>query len=166
MLHHVMFYQVPAVKLLSSDMDYGEVFVRYPYVREIVLVNPHPELSAKYEILAQEETALDIAALEGLPPIGAIPPNSQHPIKIQLTSDKLGSFRIPLHVAIRGSIEPPLQVNGGNRDYLFTRSIGANISQLTLFLRWQVNVNAVSRGPRVELSHAEIKWGPTDCLKV
>jgi hypothetical protein len=28
-----------------------------------------------------------------------------------------------------------------------------------------VNICAVSRGPRVELSSQEVKWGATDCLK-
>lgn len=84
--------------------------MRFPYVQELVLVNTHPELSAKYEILAQEDSTTEIATYEGLPSLGAIPPNCHHPVKIQLTSDKLGSFRLPMHVSIRGSVEPPLQV--------------------------------------------------------
>jgi hypothetical protein len=53
------------VKLLFSDLNYDEIFVRYPYDREFVLVNKHKELSAKYEILKQVRTGLHILRTDG-----------------------------------------------------------------------------------------------------
>lgn len=45
--------QVPSVRFVSRELDYGEVFVRYPYDRDLILRNDHPDLWAKYEILPQ-----------------------------------------------------------------------------------------------------------------
>jgi hypothetical protein len=44
---------VPSVRFVSRELDYGEVFVRYPYDRDLILRNDHPDLWAKYEILPQ-----------------------------------------------------------------------------------------------------------------
>jgi hypothetical protein len=129
--------QVPTLKVLQADLDYGEIFVRYPYDRELTIVNTHPELPAKYEILPQEEGFMELATFQGMPPIGPVPPGSEIKVTVRLISDKLGSFRMPMHLATRGSVEPPMQVN----------------------------ILALSRGPRVELSSPEVRWGPTDCLK-
>lgn len=49
-------------------------------------------------LLLQEELSLEYATFEGLPPVGAVPPNSEHRVKVRLTTERLGSFRIPLQV--------------------------------------------------------------------
>lgn len=51
--------------------------------------------------MKQEELSLEYATFEGLPPVGAVPPNSEHRVKVRLTTERLGSFRIPLQVSNR-----------------------------------------------------------------
>ena len=133
--------KVPKVTVKNKEIMYGDTFIRFPYTEELILVNDDPELSAKYEVIAQDPSTFMIASYEAIPPIGSVPPNSETRVKIRVIGEKLGNFRLPLMLSIAGSVEPPLQ-----------SSVVANVV-----------------GPKIALFHKElpcagIKWGPTSCL--
>lgn len=129
--------KVPHISMGFTEVAFDEVFLRFPYDRELVFINNDKELSANYQIIPQDESTMEMATFEVLPPMGPIPPDCELKVKVRLVAEKLGSFRIPLFLQIKGSSKPPMQVN----------------------------LCATSRGPRVELSTPEMRWGPTDCLK-
>ena len=87
-------------------------------------------------MIAQDPSTLSIASYEAIPPVGSVPPNGSTKVKIKVIGEKLGQFRLPVMVSIAGSVEPPLQSS--------------------------VVANCV--GPKISLSHENIKWGPTTCL--
>ena len=133
--------KVPKITIKNKEVEYGDTFIRFPYTRDLVLVNEDPELSAKYEIISQDPSTFQIASYEAIPPIGSVPPNSETKVKIKTIGEKLGNFRLPLMLQISGSVEPPLQ-----------SSIVANVV-----------------GPKISLFHKDlpckaIKWGSTTCL--
>uniref|UniRef100_A0A7S2QVW6 MSP domain-containing protein n=2 Tax=Triparma pacifica TaxID=91992 RepID=A0A7S2QVW6_9STRA len=133
--------KVPKITVKNKEVEYGDTFIRFPYTRDLVLVNEDPELSAKYEIISQDPSTFQIATYEAIPPIGSVPPNSETKVKIKTIGEKLGNFRLPLMLQISGSVEPPLQ-----------SSIVANVI-----------------GPKISLFHKDlpcksIKWGSTTCL--
>lgn len=41
-----------------------------------------------------------------------VPPGGRAEVKLWLTCEKIGSFRLPVTVEIKGSVEPPLQASG------------------------------------------------------
>ncbi|GMH58813.1 hypothetical protein TrST_g5240 [Triparma strigata] len=128
--------KVPKIVIKNKEVPYGDCFIRFPYTEELILVNDDPDLSAKYEVIAQDPATTAIASYETIPPVGSVPPNSETKVKIRAIGEKLGNFRLPLMLSIAGSVEPPLQ-----------SSIVANCI-----------------GPKLSLSHTQIKWGPTTCL--
>ena len=133
--------KVPKITVKNKEVEFGDTFVRFPYTQDLVLVNEDPELSAKYEIIAQDPSTFQIASYEAIPPVGSVPPNSETKVKIRTIGEKLGNFRLPLMLQISGSVEPPLQ-----------SSIVANVV-----------------GPKISLFHKDlpckaIKWGSTTCL--
>ena len=128
--------KVPQITVKNKEVDYGDSFIRFPYTQELILVNNDPHLSASYEVISQDPGTTMIAAYEAIPPVGSVPPNSETAIKIRTVGEKLGQFRLPIMISIAGSIEPPLQA--------------ALLAQVV--------------GPKISLSHADIKWGPTTCL--
>ena len=67
--------KVPKITIKNKEVEYGDTFIRFPYTRDLVLVNEDPELSAKYEIISQDPSTFQIASYEAIPPIGSVPPS-------------------------------------------------------------------------------------------
>jgi hypothetical protein len=127
--------EVPSVKLLNDEVKYGMCFMRYPYQQTMTLVN-ESDLQAKYEVVAQDEHSQAVASYEADAFRGAIPAFSQHEITLTMVCEKLGNIRLPVHVRIAGSSEPPLMAT----------------------------LSAKGVGPNVKLSKEKIDFGPSKCL--
>jgi hypothetical protein len=98
----------PRLLLLRAQINFGNCFLRYPYVQNIVISNDseHP---ARYEILPQDEHSAVIAEFTAEMPRGSIEPRSQLSVPITLVGDRLGKVNIPLLVRISGTDQPPMK---------------------------------------------------------
>eukprot|EP01042_Synura_sphagnicola_P007280 gene7280-9325_t len=123
--------------LQERDIQYGECFLRYPYIRELVLVNQSDIVFTKFQILPQQQYTKTIASFEADPPYGVVKPSDKMTIRIKLTPEKLGNSKVPVMISIAGSQEPPIQAA----------------------------LVCTAVGPRVTLDKTELRWGNMECLK-
>ncbi|KAJ1445550.1 hypothetical protein M885DRAFT_473458 [Pelagophyceae sp. CCMP2097] len=128
--------QVPDVTLAEADVDFGPCFVRYPYERELVLVNSSDALAARYEVAAQEPQTAALGEYTCAARKGVIPPATTLRVAVTLRCHKLGALRLPLTTTVAGSAQPPLSAT----------------------------LAAKALGPAITVAPAEMDWGPTDCL--
>jgi hypothetical protein len=129
--------KVMSLKLIERDIMYGDVFIRYPYERELLLFNPSDVLHTKFEMMPQLTYTKYFATYEAEPSVGVIEPGDTMRVTMRLVADKLANFKMPVMVSIAGSKEPPL----------------------TATLQY------ACVGPRVKADATEIRWGNIDCLR-
>jgi hydrocephalus-inducing protein len=129
--------KVMSLKLVERDIMYGDVFIRYPYERELLLFNPSDVLHTKFEMMPQLTYTKYFASYEAEPSVGVIEPGDTMKVTMRLVADKLANFKMPVLVSIAGSKEPPL----------------------TATLQYSCV------GPRVKTDVTEIRWGNIDCLR-
>lgn len=128
---------VESIQLAKRDVHYGDCFLRYPYTADFVLINTSEVVRTKYEILPQQPHTTAIATFEADPPVGFIEPGESAIVKVRLVVDKLGQSKVPITVAVAGSLEPPINA--------------------------ALNFNCI--GPRVIVDKPEVKWGNVECLQ-
>jgi len=126
---------VSDVALSADEIKYDECFMRYPFVRELVLENKS-ELRAKFEVVDQDERSQAVAAFKATPSKGSIDANKTTIIRVELVCEKLGQIRLPVNVKIVGSSDLPLMAT----------------------------INAIGIGPRVSLNKKDVGWGNIACL--
>ena len=78
----------------------------------------------------------NIATYEAIPSVGFVERNGSVKIIIRMTPGKLGTFKIPVLIAIAGSVDPPIQAL----------------------------ISCTCTGPRVVLDQTEVRWGNIECL--
>ena len=128
---------VSSLKIPKREVQFGDIFLRYPYVQEFVLFNASNTVRTKYEILPQAEYSKVVAEYEPDPAIGFIEPGESTTVKIRVIAEKLGQGRVPISLTVAGSLEPPVQA--------------------------ALVFNCV--GPKIVVDQREIKWGNINCLK-
>ncbi|KAH8054149.1 hypothetical protein JL720_14520 [Aureococcus anophagefferens] len=111
-------------------------FCGTPYERELVLVNGHDQLSARYAVAAQEPQTTVVGEYACEPGAGVIPPGGIVRVTVTVRCHKLGNFRLPLTTSIAGSAQPPLAAT----------------------------MTAVVCGPDLSIEPKELSWGATECL--
>ncbi|KAH8070819.1 hypothetical protein JL721_4732 [Aureococcus anophagefferens] len=127
---------VPDVTVAEQELDFERCFLRYPYERELVLVNGHDQLSARYAVAAQEPQTTVVGEYACEPGAGVIPPGGIVRVTVTVRCHKLGNFRLPLTTSIAGSAQPPLAAT----------------------------MTAVVCGPDLSIEPKELSWGATECL--
>ncbi|CAK4295658.1 unnamed protein product [Aphanomyces euteiches] len=127
---------VPEVHVARSELIYGDCFLRNPHYQVLSLTNTSPNLSAKYDFVEQDEHSKVVAAFVPDETSGVIHPNCTKDIRVALICEKLGSIRLPMHVQIAGSTDLPLAVT----------------------------LNALGKGPIVEVDCESIDFGNCSCL--
>jgi hypothetical protein len=128
--------KVPKIAIKHKEIQYDDTFIRYPYTKDLILVNSDPHLSATYTVIPQDPSTTVIASYEAIPPTGCVPPASETAIQIKTYGEKLGQYRLPVMISVAGSVEPPLQTS----------------------------IVSTCVGPIINLSEKELKWGNTQCL--
>jgi hypothetical protein len=123
--------------LPMRELDFGDVFIRYPYERDLKIINMSPTVHTKFEIAPQPKHTLSVASYETVPSVAVIEPGDSMIVKVRLIGQKLGPYKVPLTISIAGSTEPPMQA--------------------------VLSFNTV--GPKVEVDCTELKWGNIECLK-
>ena len=126
-----------SLSLKERDIQYGEVFIRHPYVRELTLINNSDIVFTKFQVLPQQQYTKTIACYVADPPYGVVPPDGEMSIKIRMTAEKLGNSKVPVMISIAGSQEPPIQAA----------------------------LVCTAVGPRVLVDKTELRWGNMECLK-
>jgi hypothetical protein len=132
--------RLPEVSLALEEINYGSCFLRYPYTKEVVLVNDSDQ-RARFEIQPQAEHSTLIGTFStDIGRKGTIEANGKISIPITLTCEKLGKINLPMMVRVSGSEKPALTCA------LCSQCIGPTM----------VLLPSVADG---------IDWGPTTCLK-
>jgi hypothetical protein len=132
--------RLPEVSLALEEINYGSCFLRYPYTKEVVLVNDSDQ-RARFEIQPQAEHSTLIGTFfTDIGRKGTIEANGKISIPITLTCEKLGKINLPMMVRVSGSEKPALTCA------LCSQCIGPTM----------VLLPSVADG---------IDWGPTTCLK-
>jgi hypothetical protein len=125
------------VKLAKREVNYEDIFLKYPYVQEFLLINASQTIRTKFEIQPQLDYTKSTAGYEADPAIGFIEPGESMVVNIRLIAEKLGQGKVPLSLTVAGSLEPPIQA--------------------------ALNFNCI--GPRIVVDQREVKWGNIECLK-
>lgn len=125
------------VELPARELDFGDCFIRYPYEQDLIVTNLSLVVQTKFEVLEQPKQTRSVVSYETDPAIAVIPAGESLTVKVRLVGIKLGSFKVPLTIAVAGSIEPPLQT--------------------------VLAFNTV--GPKIIVECTELKWGNIECLK-
>lgn len=121
----------------ANELSFGDrCYIRYPYERELLLVNTHDLLSARFEMSTQDPQTSMFGEFSCSPESSVVPPGSKRAINVTLRCNRLGHVRLGLTTTICGSAQPPLQTT----------------------------LVAYARGPELSLSTKELYWGPTECL--
>ena len=61
---------IAPLKLASREIPFGNCFIRYPYEKELTLVNTSEVVHTKYEVLPQMVYSKSIATFEAIPSVG------------------------------------------------------------------------------------------------
>lgn len=125
------------VDLPSRELEFGNVFLRYPYELDLKLINLSTIVHTKFEISEQPKHTRSVCSYETSPSVAVIEPGDVITVKVRLIGQKLGSYKVPVTINIAGSQEPPMQA--------------------------VLSFNTV--GPRVVVGSTELKWGNIECLK-
>jgi hypothetical protein len=128
---------ISTVSLESKEVLFGDCYIRYPYEREIKLTNMSSVVHTKFEILPQLKQTKSVGTYEVEPSVAVIEPSDSIFVKIRLVTQSLGSFKVPVLIAVAGSLEPPLQA--------------------------ALVFNTI--GPRISIGSTELRWGNIECLK-
>jgi hydrocephalus-inducing protein len=119
------------------ELEFGDCFIRYPYEKDLKIINLSTAVHTKFEIAPQPKHTLSVASYETVPSVAVIEPGDSMNVKVRLMGQKLGPFKVPLTITIAGSTEPPMQA--------------------------VLSFNTV--GPKVVVDCTELKWGNIECLK-
>eukprot|EP00397_Hematodinium_sp_SG-2012_P000030 GEMP01000030.1.p1 GENE.GEMP01000030.1~~GEMP01000030.1.p1 ORF type:complete len:4608 (+),score=1069.56 GEMP01000030.1:10-13833(+) len=126
---------VPMVSFFPTDnLIYDDIFIRYPFHQTLTLHNTSA-LPAKFEILGQDDPSKVLAEFDADQMVGSVPPASSHMITVTLTTNKIGSIRIPFYIRILGHNVP-----------------------------YPITLTANSIGPRVLVEPPHLDWGSVKCL--
>ncbi|XP_037671838.1 hydrocephalus-inducing protein homolog isoform X3 [Choloepus didactylus] len=98
---------VPTLHMVSTEVDFGRCFLKYPYKKAIKLVNSC-DLPGCYEVLPQ--VCEDDAPVLLCSPIphGIIPPRSTVDIPLALETQVTGEHRSTVYISTFGSPDPPI----------------------------------------------------------
>ncbi|RYH22951.1 hypothetical protein EON65_18485, partial [archaeon] len=125
------------VELPNRELDFGDCFIRYPYEQDLNITNLSSVVHTKFEVLPQLKQTMSVVSFETDPAVAVIAPSDTLTVKVRLIGIKLGSYKVPLTIAVAGSVEPPMQA--------------------------VLAFNTV--GPKVVVDSTELKWGNIECLK-
>ncbi|KAG8523662.1 Hydrocephalus-inducing protein, partial [Galemys pyrenaicus] len=98
---------VPFLQLVSTEVDFGRCFLKYPYEKSIQLVN-HDDLPGCYEVLPQAPEDSPSVLLSSPVPCGVIPPHSTIHIPLALETQVTGEHRSTVYILTFGSRDPPM----------------------------------------------------------
>ena len=127
---------VSTVRLAAKELDFGQCFLRYPSVQELVVTNVSSVVNTKIDFLPQQEYSKNIAVYSAEPQVCVVPAGGSRVVTFTLLSQKLGNFKVPVVLNVAGSQEPPLNLALG----------------------------CVSVGPKIVADVTELRWGNVDCL--
>jgi hypothetical protein len=122
----------------NRELDFGDIFIRYPYELELKLMNLSSIVHTKFEIAEQPKHTRSVCSYECTPSVAVIEPSDSMTVKVRLIGQKLGAFKVPVTIQVAGSQEPPMQA------VLSFHTVGPKI---------------------VVMGNTELKWGNIDCLK-
>jgi hydrocephalus-inducing protein len=96
--------QRPKVDVKPSDfLDFEQIFLRNPKVKEIVLTNTS-NLRARFQVQDQDETSKRLAVYTVMPAKGEIEPNSKRELSIKLAAEMRGPVAVPLYLDLSSSV--------------------------------------------------------------
>eukprot|EP01033_Poteriospumella_lacustris_P008315 gene8315-5998_t len=126
------------VDLPNRELDFGDVFIRYPYELDLKLINLSGIVHTKFEIAEQPKHTRSVCSYECTPSVAVIEPSDSIIVKVRLIGQKLGAYKVPVTIQIAGSQEPPMQA------VLSFHTVGPKV---------------------VVMNSTELKWGNIECLK-
>ncbi|XP_027128846.1 hydrocephalus-inducing protein homolog isoform X3 [Larimichthys crocea] len=100
---------VPDVMVESTVLNFERCFLDYPYEQQVRLHNTSP-LPACYSVLSEEDEESLSLQCGSSKPRGVIPPHSSEVLPVFLVAKAIGRLYQPLHIAVIGSVQPPLEV--------------------------------------------------------
>ncbi|TPX54724.1 hypothetical protein PhCBS80983_g05802 [Powellomyces hirtus] len=127
---------VPAIKLQTSLLAYGDCYLNYLYDRHVVLENT-TDFPARYTLQAQEESARAVFQYTSTNREGVLEPHSEVHINVQVQIKRLGEIEFPIFLVISGNEDSPLMMD--------------------------ISANGI--GPSVLVSATELDWGKIPVLK-
>ncbi|XP_036044752.1 LOW QUALITY PROTEIN: hydrocephalus-inducing protein homolog [Onychomys torridus] len=98
---------VPTLQLVTTEVDFGRCFLKYPYEKTIQLVNPD-DLPGCYKVLPQLYENPPAVLLSSPAPCGVISPHSTVNIPLSLETQVTGEHRSTVYISIFGSQDTPL----------------------------------------------------------
>ncbi|XP_026632827.1 hydrocephalus-inducing protein homolog isoform X2 [Microtus ochrogaster] len=98
---------VPTLQLVTTEVNFGRCFLKYPYKKTIQLVN-HDVLPGCYKVLPQLCENPPAVLLSSPSPCGVIPPHSTVHIPLSLETQVTGEHRSTVYISVFGSQDPPL----------------------------------------------------------
>ncbi|EDL92535.1 rCG51388, partial [Rattus norvegicus] len=98
---------VPKLQLMTTEVDFGRCFLKYPYEKTIQLVN-HDDLPGCYKVLPQIYETSPTMLLSSPSPCGVISPHSTVNIPLALETQVTGAHRSTVYISVFGSQEAPL----------------------------------------------------------
>ncbi|XP_030099412.1 hydrocephalus-inducing protein isoform X1 [Mus musculus] len=101
---------VPKLQLVTTEVDFGRCFLKYPYEKTIQLVN-HDDLPGCYKVLPQLYENSPPVLLSSPSPCGVISPHSTVSIPLALETQVIGAHRSIVYISVFGSQEAPLACN-------------------------------------------------------
>ncbi|KAJ3036631.1 hypothetical protein HDV00_002527 [Rhizophlyctis rosea] len=127
---------VPSILLHTPSRDYGDCFLHHPYYRIVELENS-TDYPARYNLLAQEESAKSVYAYSSKSATGIIAPRERKEIPVDIQIKRLGQINFPIFIGVEGNETLPLGVD----------------------------ISATGIGPNVIVSATELNWGKINVLK-
>ncbi|TMS05303.1 Hydrocephalus-inducing protein-like protein [Larimichthys crocea] len=100
---------VPDVMVESTVLNFERCFLDYPYEQQVRLHNTS-SLPACYSVLSEEDEESLSLQCGSSKPRGVIPPHSSEVLPVFLVAKAIGRLYQPLHIAVIGSVQPPLEV--------------------------------------------------------
>ncbi|KAL6033960.1 hypothetical protein STEG23_011292, partial [Scotinomys teguina] len=98
---------VPTLQLVTTEVNFGRCFLKYPYEKTIQLVN-HDDLPGCYKVLPQLYENPPAVLLSSPAPCGVISPHSTVHIPLALETQVTGEHRSTVYISVFGSQDTPL----------------------------------------------------------
>ncbi|OHT12584.1 hypothetical protein TRFO_03593 [Tritrichomonas foetus] len=98
----------PSLRLIPEIFDFKSAFIGYKYTQEIKIRNGS-EYAAKFEFVSQDEQSRKYGIIEIDRNTGIVSPNSDAPVYLSLTTQKIGQISVDCFFRVFGSDEPPMK---------------------------------------------------------
>uniref|UniRef100_A0A8C8TUT7 HYDIN, axonemal central pair apparatus protein n=1 Tax=Peromyscus maniculatus bairdii TaxID=230844 RepID=A0A8C8TUT7_PERMB len=98
---------VPTLQLVTTEVNFGRCFLKYPYEKTIQLVN-RDDLPGCYKVLPQLYENTPAVLLSSPAPCGVISPHSTVNIPLSLETQVTGEHRSTVYISVFGSQDTPL----------------------------------------------------------